>query len=267
VDFSDRVPFGLGLAYANAGMQVLTTETTSSGSNWSDINKSFEDENIDVLLIRNYMTGWSAGDYNQGHIRRVDVRIWDIPVLGESYFGSSSFFGQPTKIFGQSMLNYLNDRPYVDHNPDANQYSDMLDPVAVVEDKDDDGVKDKKEDLNKNGTLDGDQVQSEVSTWDNPAKLNPFNINNNENVELPQQSGDPNAVSAADEYSVSVVSRHVIGHEIGHALGMGVGDPGFVDNLGHCFDQGCMMYQYSIDWQRDGYLCPYHQGMIQAHNH
>ena len=166
VDFSSLpggIPFSIPDAFANSGIDVFTIETTSLGSNGSDINKNFEDKNIDVLLVRNYMTGWSTGDKNSGHIRRIDVRTWDIPVLGESYFGTSQYYGQPTRIFGKSLLNYFNDRPYVDDNPEAYQYPDKLDPVAVVEDKDDDGVKDNKEDNNKNGWLDGDRVEMDMS--------------------------------------------------------------------------------------------------------
>jgi hypothetical protein len=264
VDFTAEIPFGIPDAFANSGIDVFTIETTSSGPNWSDIHKNFEDKNIDVLLVRNYMTGWSGGDYNQGHIRRINVRIWDIPVLGESYFGTSEYYGQPTKIFGKSILNYFSDKPYNDDPNHTGNTPDMLDPVETVEDKDDDGIKDKKEDKNRNGLLDGDQVDTDMSTWDDDIKLNPFDINNNGMTELPQERGDPGTVLG--EYLLPDVAEHVIGHEIGHAIGMGVGDPSFVDNVGHCFDENCIMYQYSINWDRGAYFCPYHLGMIQINN-
>jgi hypothetical protein len=267
VDFTAQVPFSIPNAFINTGIDVLTIQTTSSGTNWSDIDKNFEDKNIDVLLVRNYMTGWSAGDYNQGHIRRVSVRAWDIPVLGESYFGTSEFYGQPTRVFGRSILNYFEDRPYIDDVESTNTYPNIpgaLDPLNAVEDKDDDGVKDKKEDGNKNGLLDGDHVDTDISTWNDAAKLNPFNIDNDDMVELPQQTGDPGTVIG--EYLLGHVAEHVIGHEMGHAIGMGVGDPSFVDSVGHCFDKNCLMYHYSINWDRGAYFCPYHQGMIQINN-
>ncbi|MBW1886732.1 MAG: thrombospondin type 3 repeat-containing protein [Deltaproteobacteria bacterium] len=264
VDFPDGL-FGIGNAFDNSGIDVFTTETDSYGEQWGQINKTFEDVHLDVLIIRSYDSGWSGGDYNSGHIRRIGVRIWDIPVLGESYFGGSNYYGQPTKIFGRSMENYSADSPYLDDIGYMNNIDNMLDPLANVEDKDDDGIKDKKEDINKNGLLDGDRVETDVATWNDQGKLNPFDVNNNSLVELPQQT-DPAAMQTGSEYDMAAVWEHVITHEIGHAVGMGVGDPGFVDNLGHCFDQTCAMYHYSIDWKRADSFCPYHQGLIQIHN-
>ena len=80
--------------------------------------------------------------------------------------------------------------------------------------------------------------------------MNPFDINKNGKAELPQETGDPGTVIG--DYLLPPVAEHVIGHEIGHAAGMGVGDPSFVDNVGHCFDQNCLMYHYSINWDRGG---------------
>ena len=141
-----------------------------------------------------------------------------------------------------------------------------LDPLNAVEDKDDDGIKDKKEDTNKNGLLDGDKVETDISTWNNPLKLNPFNIDNDNFVELPQDTGDPSLVSIEDEYELADVFEHVIAHEIGHSVGMGAGDANLVDNQGHCFDQTCVMYHYSINWKRADKFCPYHQGQIRVDN-
>ena len=141
-----------------------------------------------------------------------------------------------------------------------------MDPIDNVEDKDDDGIKDKKEDSNRNGLLDGDKIETDVSTWANSGKLNPFNIDNDEYIELPQNKGDPFEVPSWDEYDMAAVFQSVITHEIGHAVGMGQGDSALVDNLGHCFDPNCVMYQYSIDWKRADHFCPYHQNMIMIPN-
>jgi hypothetical protein len=166
------------------------------------------------------------------------------------------------------MNNYRYDRPYIDFSSaDYPNIPDRLDPLQAVEDTDDDGVKDKKEDANKNGILDGDRVDTDVSTWGLADKLNPFNIDDDEFIELPQNTGDPTQVPAEDEYELAEVYEHVITHELGHSVGMGAGDPTLVDSLGHCFDPNCVMYHYSINWKRADHFCPYHQSMIRVDNH
>jgi hypothetical protein len=166
------------------------------------------------------------------------------------------------------MANYRDDRPYVDfYSQIYPNIPEHLDPLDAVEDIDDDGVKDKKEDVNKNGVLDGDRVETDLSTWDAQDKLNPFNIDDDTYIELPQHSGDPTQVPAADEYELADVYEHVITHEVGHSVGMGAGDPNLVDSQGHCFDQTCVMYHYSINWKRADKFCPYHQGQIRVDNH
>ena len=280
VDFDPaQAPFTVGAAFEEAGVDVYSVETTSSGSQWNQINKNFEDTNLDYLIVRSYASGWSDGDYNSGHVRRIGVRTWDIPVLGESYFGDKPYFGQPTKIYRKSIENYFNDGPYRDGgavyddtlvvDPDGH-LNPLLDPT--VEDQDDDGYTDKKEDGNSTGTLDGDLLSTSVSTWSDSDRLNPFNINNNDRVELPQLNRkddpytDPTDDFSLGEYKKFIVFRHVITHEIGHSVGMGQGDPGLVDNLGHCFDPTCVMYHKSISWDRDGHFCPYHRQLIQIDN-
>jgi hypothetical protein len=248
-----------------------TVETASTGDYWTQIDRSaFEETGLDVLLIRNYNTGWSGGDRNNGHIRRIDVRLWDIPILGESYFGDLENYGQPTRIYGLSMENYMKDRPYMDDVEFADNISSMLDALKDVEDNNDNGTIDKREDANRNGRLDGDKIHTDMATWVDPEKLNPFNIDNDLYVELPQQDGDPALLDAGQqisgEYDKAAVLQHVITHELGHAVGMGAGDPSFVDSVGHCYDPACVMYEYSINWDRGATFCPYHQSMIQIHN-
>ena len=275
VDFDlAQAPFAVGAAFEEAGVDVYSVETTSIGSQWNQINKNFEDTNLDYLIVRSYDSGWSDGDYNSGHVRRIGVRTWDIPVLGESYFGEKPLFGQPTKIYRKSIENYFNDGPYrdggaLDFVPSDGQLNPLTDPT--VEDQDDDGYTDKKEDVNSTGTLDGDLLSTSVSTWTEEGRLNPFNINNNDRVELPQlnRKDDPYTDPSdnfSGEYEKSIVFRHVITHEIGHSVGMGQGDSGLVDNLGHCFDPTCVMYHKSISWDRDGHFCPYHRQLIQIDN-
>jgi hypothetical protein len=258
--------FSIGTAFANAGVDVFTTEAITATLDQID------DANLSLLIVQSDDTGWSAGDKNSGHIRRAGIRLWDIPVLGESYFAYTDannvfHYGQPTTIFTLSMFNYRDDHPYLDHSSEEYHHTGMLDPLDAVEDTNDDGVKDKKEDTNRNGILDGDRVETDISTWRIDGKLNPFNIDDDEYIELPQNTGDPTQVPAADEYDMADVYEHVITHEVGHAVGMGAGDPNLVDNYGHCFDQTCVMYLYSINWKRADKFCPYHQGQIHVDNH
>ena len=161
----------------------------------------------------------------------------------------------------------------------------MLDPLSIevkvkkkwvtiykVEDINDDGdVIPDGEDANNNGIEEGDRVEMDVATWDNPQKLNPYNIDNDDFVELPQQIGVVptdlvHGTKTENEATTAEVYQHIITHEAGHAVGMGNGDPQMEDSLGHCFDKDCVMYQYSIDWKRADHFCPYHQNMIKIHN-
>ena len=94
VDFArDGFPFEIGEAFKNAGVDVLSGETQSTGSQWDQIDRSsFEDTNLDVLIVRSYASGWSDGDYNSGHIRRIGVRTWDIPCSGGELFWRKRLF-------------------------------------------------------------------------------------------------------------------------------------------------------------------------------
>jgi hypothetical protein len=172
------------------------------------------------------------------------------------------------------------DRPYLDketllggtlEDPNWGAASGMLEPAMlnsepVIEDQDGDGLPGKKEDKNKDGVLNGDYVEMNKATWNNTAKLSPFDVDKDGFVDFPQHRGDPEALSGQYpdlEFDESDVYRHVITHEIGHAIGMGIGDAALVDTKGHCLHETrCLMFQYSIDWLRDGYFCPYHQSMI-----
>jgi len=279
--FTTALPLEIGPAFENAGLEIY--QTTDAG---------YENTHLEVLIVTAYPSGYSTADRNKGHIRKIDTRKWDIPVLGESYFAYTDsngvyHFGQPTRIFMKSIENYFSmDRPYLDKEtliagtisrPTWGPENNMLDPLEwnsdlKVEDKNDDGKKGGGEDKNHDGKLNGDYVEVNTATWNNSAKLSPFNIDKDPWVELPQDKGlpqalDPNSKTAGKEYIIREVGRHVVTHEVGHAVGMGVGDAAIVDSKGHCLhDTNCLMFRYSIDWNRDEHFCPYHQSMIQIDN-
>jgi beta propeller repeat protein len=283
VDYAaNGVVFEAGTAFQNAGVDVHATETVSTDPYWNEFVKNFEDKNLDIMIVRAHAGTWDSSDKNKGHINRLTVRLYDIPVLGWSNFGDSLNYGEPCKVYITSIGNYMNDRPYKDMetltNPGARArdrvYSStpngMLDPAGNVEDGSDDGQEDTGEDSNRNLKFEGDRVEMSVSTWADPMKLNPFNIDNDLYVELPQILGDPvsmNKNAKIDgEYDKQTISVHVSTHEMGHSVGMREGDSSLVDNIGHCFDDKCVMYYKSVNWKRQGYFCPYHESMMHIHN-
>lgn len=237
----DLLPLVVGDAFANAHINVHTTQTSCKGNGWDRFEDTFEDKGLDVLIIRNYPGRCSYG--YDGHISWVEDGTWELPLLGDSYSGTMDEYGQPTRIYGKCIENYMkNDRPY--------------------------------EDENGNGLLDPEERDENVaSSWGNIPKiedLNPFNIDDDAFAELPQQHGDPALLEGSGrapcEYDFTAVVRHVITHELGHAVGMGKGDVSALNNGWHCCDPTCVMYQWNIDWNRSGKFCPYHQGLIRVHN-
>jgi hypothetical protein len=283
VDYAaNNLDFAVGAAFQNAGIDAHLTETVSTGDAWFEYEKNFEDQNLDVLIIRAYPDEWHSSDPNKGHINWLTVKTYDISVLGWSNFGDSLYYGEPCKVYATSIENYLNDRPYKDlqtlTNPGASdrdkdydpQGNGMLDPLENVEDQSDDGQEDNKEDANKNLIFEGDRVEMDVNTWGDPNKLNPFNIDNDAYVELPQVKGDPNSMNrhakVDGEYDKNAVVIHVTTHEIGHSIGMREGDSSLVDSKGHCFDEKCVMYYKSKDWKRQDYFCPFHESQSRIHN-
>ena len=59
--------------------------------------------------------------------------------------------------------------------------------------------------------------------------------------EIQQAFSDSYTLEYSGEYSKAQVLKHTITHELGHAVGML-----------HSPDNTCVMYEYSIDWKRDG---------------
>jgi len=255
--------FPSGNAFEHAGVDVLWTVLPSPQTN-----------NVRLLKVIYDTQYLSTFDYYEGHIWWEGKWKWNIPVLGQSGFGGTNYFGQPL-LFARALDNYLkNDNPYIDGKTlplgqglrDKEPWdiaNECLDSENRIEDGDDDGYMGGGEDKNHNNTFDGDK-KSRPLVYNKD--LSPFNIDGDDYVENPKQTdhqlANPND-KVPGEYSFSDVVWHVLIHESGHAVGMGQGDPTFVDNLGHCFDSSCVMYKDSIDWIRDHHFCPYHESLIQ----
>jgi hypothetical protein len=111
-----------------------------------------------------------------------------------------------------------------------------------------------------NGVLGGDVFVPGVFTADLTAQ----DVNNDSCVELPfvpdpttLQACDPTAaVAAGVQATLQQVVRSIATHELGHAAGVNV----------HTTDSTDLMYQYSINWVRDGHFSPTAAGLIQIHN-
>jgi hypothetical protein len=171
------------------------------------------------------------------------------------------------------LSHYFNDTPYVDgttwndstfvSNPNA-----LLDPLSRVEDRSDqltpiDGVMGNP----ANGSWDGDKRLATTIEWSS-GHLNPFDIDGDGFVELPTMSDPsvldplnldilyPGTANEIREYSIYEVRRHTITHEIGHALG----------GPGHTDVPACLMYKYTKNWSRDGYLSDDFKSRIRIHN-
>jgi len=188
----------------------------------------------------------------------------------------------------QPLRHYFNDRPYVDGTTwSANGWSPDPDgelaPLSKVEDQADaltptDGVMGD----GANGIWDGDRrlpvdtdcvnickeqwqdkdygsisecIEHEgcYREWKGSGQLSPFDIDRDGLVELPTAS-DPDNVK--DEYTLQQVLKHTITHEICHALA----------GTSHSADPACLMYKWSMDWKRDGYLSDWYRALLRVHN-
>ena len=93
--------------------------------------------------------------------------------------------------------------------------------------------------------------------------LSVFDIDGDLMLELPV-TADVEAVIAGNynpdkgpnnEYSIPQIIKHTITHECGHAVGCPHNDA-----------RGCVMYKFSVNWERDGCFSPDSMSVIQIHN-
>jgi hypothetical protein len=286
--YNTAYPFAIGAALNEAGIDVYAiADTTLSTSTNNPLLAS--PNNIHVMTIT-HDPGKLGSD--NGHINKDSnyVRFWTWDTKGASAVGNSTTYGSP-KTYQLSLDSYFSDRPYKSGKlwNSTTKYWDpantVLDPVTQVEDKNDDGYYNAAGYCFKNrttacssditcsaktagdtcclggedfpgtntggtaGKLDGDYYALPVGYG---YDFSPFDINKNNKVELPV--GD-----TSFEYSKLQVLKHTITHEIGHALGV---------PASHTSDPDCVMFNYSINWKRDGLFgkTVKNNGYLMIHN-
>ena len=263
--------------------QTLYLDRSYIGGTGGDYAIRMSMPHINVLLVRLDKERLGAFSLEDGYI----TFILTSPPSGGNLLGSrywawttkgSSKKAKAVGSYGQATAlkipldHYFDDRPFEKGTvwtgngwvePSA---SDMkLAPLSMCEDPKDTGAyTDGYSDIDlgillgnrPNGQWDGDKRLKTYAEWGNRGQLNPFDINNNGLVELPSAS-DPDAVQGDNEYSRAQVLKHTITHEIGHVLAR---------TSEHSTDPACVMFGYSINWKRDGYLCDWYRSMLRIHN-
>jgi len=112
-----------------------------------------------------------------------------------------------------------------------------------------------------NCSLDGDIITSPLTFFFDNLHHTAFDVDRDSRVELPTVN-DPYAATTnakgdqyPDEYSREQVLKHTISHELGHAIGMN-----------HVAGETNLMYQWSVNWRRDGSFSDAEKVQIKVHN-
>jgi hypothetical protein len=214
------------------------------------------------------------------HTGKTGVRQWQFPTLGFSSFGTAATYGD-ARVFVRAVKGYFMDRPYR-HQEDASgrfipiagspHGKAMLSPITNVCDNvasgADNGVANSGEcttaKTNPDGTTStvpgGDVFVPGLFTAD----MSAMDVNNDGCVELPFAPDpttlpicDPTVESGTDgQATLQQVVRSLSTHELGHAAGINT----------HTTDPADLMYQYSINWTRDGRFSPAAAQLLQIHN-
>jgi hypothetical protein len=200
---------------------------------------------------------------------KTGIRQFQFPTLGFSTFGSGNAYGI-AQVFKRAIDTYFRHHPYQHRTNDptrvviASDGRPMLAPITLVADKNDNGLRDPKEAVDATGQLLGDTYIGGTTNQ----TLSAMDVNNDRCVELPfvpdpttiPQACDPGAASGTASHpsqaTKNQVVRSVATHEVGHAVGI---------NL-HTTDPNDLMYQYSINWTRDGFFSDTAAALIQIHN-
>jgi hypothetical protein len=117
----------------------------------------------------------------------------------------------------------------------------------------------------ENGQWDGDRRLRSREEWEDSGHLNPFDIDDNDYVELPTAT-DPDAADGNYDnqhdlhgrpYDMARVIQHTVTHEIIHVLARW-GD--------HSQDPDDVMYEFSKDWRRDDYMSDWYRSLLRVEN-
>jgi hypothetical protein len=268
VDFA----FGLGSAYYSAGIDVHAADKADVTS------YGLGNNNIDIAQI----DLGEVNEYSSGHISKTGKRKWEFAVPGVSCKGDGNRYGDDpwhhttasppcdatgTNVYRTAIYNYVKERPYIDGNgtddgsgnaapvcmqagANINNINGILESIDAVDDKDDDGLLDGGEDNRTcdDSELDGDRMIRPSASCAFPdcamgQDLSGNDIESDGRAELPRAS-DPGTLTSGvdtDEFTIEQIVKHVTTHELGHTIGMP-----------HNSVNGCLMYEYTTDWKRDG---------------
>jgi len=157
-----------------------------------------------------------------------------------------------------------------------------LESIIYVEDGNDNGNPDVREDATGDGRLDGDypvridlfdpdpaysdkgltpptsadiDMDGKEEEWDNTFDLSPFDIDGNGMVELPVVSF-LNEIDTLTENSEAQAAKMIITHELGHNVGITI----------HTSDSTCAMNNESNNLIRDNHFSQDAAALVRIHN-
>lgn len=265
-------PFEVGGAFAAVGVKINDV-TASFTSTTVFPRRSLANPSIPTLDMATVLydgvncSGGEACD----HTSKFGVRQWEFPTLGFSAFGTATAYSTDTRVFKRAVEGYFRDKPYEHRTNDparvvlAPDGRPMLAPITLVGDSSsrgaDNGIVDSRE-----ATVAGQLAGDTYIAGSFNLQLSAMDVTNDGCVELPFVSDpttlpaacDPTAFTAnpGPQATKRQVARSLTTHELGHAVGINI----------HTSDSGDIMYQYSINWTRDGHFSQSAADLIQIHN-
>jgi hypothetical protein len=251
-------PFALGAAWKNNNVMVRVVSIDNLPVVMDDIIAAGGasgildwEQHIDVVTITNVtdsFLGTEDGNIN----KRGGTRDWWMDTGGYSGIGNATTYGSSTRTYQITLDNYFTQKPYTD---DTACSSPALNPIgdACVEDKNDNGVEDRKEG-NGDTILEGDHMVYPIS-YDNDHTV--VDVDSDGKIEHPpvtDPSGPANGTYPY-EYTFAQVLKHTLTHELGHSTGMS-----------HNASDFCLMYMYTNNWSRDDTFSSDALSQMQIHN-